>query len=315
MHLHKIFTSLAVSSLQNIFNKRAWNLEKFISENFDFADTGIIKIIPEQIICSSCSEPLSLSLHQPQGFLISTIILNCEVHVAKCTNTDCLQNNKMKSFSGIKIGIVNFNNKFFICVELIKEYFELYSKNGVKFTTWIKTKIDLFKFDSETPLYKQISNLSSYYGILHEAFWAASELFVYNKNDFYCCEHPEAIQIDATVNSIKMCRMPQFKQPWIKDTILSRTTTRKQRQLDQLDFNYKKIINAIVLGHSCLETTLLRLRNHNHTALKTLSFCMFKKDNLFYLDKSAEMFAKTLLKIVCAPTSIVPSNCVAVVSR
>lgn len=302
--------------LDDIFMERVWNLEKFVVENFKITqDTGKIKIIPEDTVCKACTELLLLSKYQSNGVLMFSIILNCEVYVAKCPNSDCPQYNKIVSYNGIPKGIINFNNKFFIGIELIKEYFDLYSKNGIKFTTWIKTKIDLYKFCSEAPLHKSIVKLPSYYGILHEAFCATTELFVFDKSDFFCCTEPEVIQIDATVNSIKMCRLPSFKQPWINESIVSRTTTRKQRQFDTLNSNDKKIINGIVLGQSCPKETLKQWQDHHHPALKTLSYCMIKKQDLYFLDKPAEMYAKTLLKSVAASSSIVPMKCVEIVKR
>lgn len=257
-----------------------------------------------------------VKLHQKKGVLMVGVLMSCEVHVAVCTNDNCSRKNQIISYSGISKGLVNVNNKFVIGIELIQEYLELYSKTGMKFSSWIKVRTNIHSNSSETPLFKKVDNLASYYGYLHQAFCSASELFLFDKADFYCCASPEVIQIDATVNSIQLSRLPTFKEPWVKEHVIQRTSTRNERQLPQLNETDKKIISNILKGISCSQATVHRFQNHDHVGLKNIGFCMMKKkDNQYILNKSAEMFCKCLIKNVAASSSILPTSCVEIVSR
>lgn len=300
-----------------MFFERAINLDQYLKQKFHYNenDPDILKVIPEQDACSNCATKLKLIKKGHNGFILLTVVATCQVYISECTNKDCIEFSIPVSYSGSSSGMVNYSNKFFIGVELIVEYMSLYSKNGLSFSTWIGNKIVLNQSISERNFYRDVGHISSYYGILHEIFCRATDLFVFPKDTFFCCANPKVVQMDGLVNSIKANRIPDFREPWIKDTVTERASNFNERQLEPVDETTKKLICDIIQTKKCNDSILLNLQKSKHIGVKALSFCFKRQENLNILNDSAMLFAKTLTKTIAAANSLMPSSCENIVIR
>lgn len=301
-----------------MFFERAANLDSYLKTTFfydkDFPD--ILKIKPEEIICSSCTQNLNVSKKSHKGYILLSLVATCEVFTAVCMNKDCKEFRVPISYSGSSSGIINYSDKFFIGVELIVEYMALYSKNGLSFSTWIENKVVLNKLATKSQFYSDITGLSSYYGRLHEIFCKATDLIIFDEKTFCCCSSPRIIQMDGLVNSVKANRITKFAEPWIKNSIVDRASTNLGRQLERLDSSTHKIVCDIIISKTCSANVLKILRNSKNMAVKLLSFCFeTNKRGHNILHESSIMFAKTLTKSVAAVNSLIPSTSVAIVLR
>lgn len=282
-------------------------------------DKNVINIIPEAELCPDCNQTLIVAKIKKMGILILSLAFDVEVYVKKCENLDCSSLDINVNFQGTKLGIINYNNKFFISIELIKEYFDMFSKNGTPFNSWMLIKLDLTKQaksnNTKNLPFADIEKIKSYNGVLHETFCEAMELFLYKKDYFICCQSPKVLQMDGVVISIKTSRMPQLQIPWVKSEIIGRASTRHARQLDPLDKEISKLITNILETKSCTPDQKENLKNSTNIGVRVLYFCLETHGENYKLFNGTEHFAKTLTKKVAAVASILPKSSVVILEK
>lgn len=308
---------ISVGSLYDIFFERSVNLEEYLKTQFhhdnNFPDTLNIK--PETDQCLICAQNLRLIKKPHKGYILMSVIAFCDVYIGECYNKECTEFEKPVSYYGTSSGIVNYSNKFFIGVELVIEYMRFYSKNGLSFSTWIENKIVLSKSVKETKFYCNVSHLSSYIGLLHEIFCKTTDLLIFPKETFYCCQSPKIIQMDGLVNSVKANRITEFSEPWIKDTMTKRASKYNERQLEKVDNYTAKLIVDVIHTKKCSESIMKTLQKSSHNGVKALSFCFERINEQYVLTESVILFAKTLISSVAAANSLVPSSCESIVLK
>lgn len=303
--------------MYDVFFERAINLDKYLKNHFhydmNFPDT--LKVKPETDYCDVCAHNLKLTRKPQKGFILMSVVATCDVYTGECCNVECKEFEKAISYCGTSSGIVNYSNKFFIGVELITEYMRLYSKNGLSFSTWIENKVVLSKSAKESGFYRKVSNLTSYFGALHEVFCRATDLIIFPKETFYCCSSPKVLQMDGLVNSVKANRITTFSEPWIKNTITKRASKHSERQIKDVGSCMFKIIDDIIKTKQCSVKILESMQKSTNKGIKVLSFCFVKTDEQYELPEAAVLFAKTLIKSIAAVNSLISSTCEPIISR
>lgn len=292
---------------------RSTNLEEYLRSNFFYDKT--LKIIPEQEICTDCNSSLNLEKLSKKGILITSVALQVEVYIKTCLNC----NKNPIYYQGTRHGVINFENKFFICAELIDEYFCHYARNGTPFTSFINIKLQLTRDansnSNQNLPFAEVTKISPYYGHLHVAFCQSIELFLYNKEKFACCRSPKILQMDGVVLSIKSNRMPQFNFPWLNKVTTYRASNRNQRQLDQLCNEELLIIKGIVESQKCSLYQFKKLTESDHIGINVIVHCLEVVDTHYKLFEGTELFAKTLMKKVAPAASLIPCTCVTIMEK
>lgn len=305
-----------VNSMAHIFFQRSFNLENYLKSEFLLHDPSAFSIIPENKSCLSCSRDLVLYKRKPTGFIILNLTVQCNVFYGQCENECCTHYKVQISFMGTSSGLINCGNKFFIGVEIIVEYMNLYAKNGLSFNAWFETKMETNRYANNTSLFGDVHHLKSYTGLLHEAFCLGTSLFHFEESSFKCCDSPKIISMDAIVNSVKRSRMTTFQEPWITSTLVDRCSKRSDRQLEKLNEKWKSDILEVIQQKTISFDKVLKLRHCDHKGVKAFSFCFYENANGSYsLKDVAKMFGMTLIKTVAAANSIVPSNCVQIIKK
>lgn len=256
---------------------------------------------------------MPLHMNAKKGFIILSIIINCNIYIGICENQDCTDK-KDVSFSGHELGFINYKNLFIIGIDIIKEYLDLFSCSGVSFVAWWKTRV-LAISDPERPLLNTTRNWPSYAGLFHEVFCVSAEKFDFCDQNSICCENPEIILMDGIVVSIKTSNMPEFSNPWVFNTIKKRLTTRKDRQFPVLKEPYISILESLLSDNGVAFTTFNTLKTSSHSGIKCLGFCLQKRGQLYFLKTQAKLFAKFLTKKVASIKSIIPIACADVIER
>lgn len=319
----KLFFSLNFTVFEVITDiiDRAVNLLEYLKTRFNYEKDNLLKIIPEIVKCPSCEQNLSMMKLKKNGVFLGSLALMTDVFVKKCDTESCNQFGVILHFQGTEKGIMNFNNKFFVSVEIIKEYFDLYSKNGTPFSPYIKIKLDMTKLAQKNnpqhlPL-ADVESLTSYIGALHEGFCESIGLFLYDKKDFFCCKSPKIVQTDGIVLSIKTSRMPDFKVPWLDKKIMKRATNRKDRQLDPLNTEEFDIVWRIINSDEKKCTTIekQKLEKSVHIGARVMAICLIKAKEMYKLYQGTDMFAKTLIKKVASASSLLPQSCVHILQK
>lgn len=299
----------------NVFFQRSYNLENYLKTEFLKYDPSTYSIVPETKVCLECSTDLVLHQKKAIGFIVLNIIVKCNVYYGQCETEGCSNYKIPVSYTGIGSGLINYGNKFFVGVELIVEYMNLYAKNGLSFTAWFKNKITINRYADST-IYGDVNHIHSYTGMLHEAFCLGTTLFDYEKSVFFCCELPKIVSMDAIVNSVKNSRMFKFKKPWITSTVIDRCSKRSERQLEKLSGLVKEEIIEILRKKTITLDTIQKLRKCSHKGVRAFSFCFSKgTDNNFVLQDLAQMFGMMLTKSVAAANTLIPVNCVSIVEK
>lgn len=306
-----------MNSLSDTFFERSINLDQYIKTVFHYNkyDLNKLCVIPEEKDCIFCSKNLKMIKRKATGFILLNIIAKCDVYVGLCENEECNAFEKPVSFNGTLDGFINYSNKFFIGVELIVEYMNLYAQNGVSFSAWIKSKMFINNAVQESDLYSNSIRLNSYHGVLHEAFCSGTDLFMFPQSAFYCCESPEVLQMDGLVSSVKSSRMVEFYEPWVQNKIVQRASKRNERQLDKLDENTSKQIKEILHTNKCSLSTIQNLQQSSYVGVRAFSYCFEKQEEDFILRDLAKFFGMTLIKLVAAANSLIPKSCILIVER
>lgn len=256
---------------------------------------------------------MPLNMTAKQGFIILSIIINCNIHIGRCTNQNCPDKRDI-SFNGHELGFINYKNLFIIGIDIVKEYLDLFCCTGVSFVAWWKTRV-LTISDPERPLLNTTHNWQSYAGLFHEIFCLSAEKFNFCDQNSICCENPETILMDGIVVSIKTSNLPEFTNPWVINTINKRLTIRKDRQFSVLKEPYISILETLLSNNGVAVTTYNILKTSSHSGVKCLGFCLQKRGQLFFLKTHAKMFAQFLTKKVASIKSIIPIACADVIKR
>lgn len=243
------------------------------------------------------------------------MIANCDVYIGHCENEGCDGFKKTVVFDGTNLGFINYSNKFFIGIELIVEYMNLYAQNGVSFSAWIKSRMFITNGAQLSDLYSSNICLNSYHGLLHEAFCSASNLFIFPQSTFYCCENPQVLQMDGLVNSVKSSRMVEFFEPWIVNQIRERSSDQNKRQLQKLDDTTANLIKEILKTNKCSLSTMEDLQKNRHIGVKVFGFCFEEQQEYCVMRDLAKLFGTTLIKKIAAANSLIPKSCILIVER
>lgn len=293
------------------------NLDNYLRINFLKHDPNTYSVVPESNNCNVCLTELSFCQKNIIGHLVFNIIIKCNVYIGKCTNSTCSNHLKAVSFMGTDFGMVNFGNKFFVGVELIQEYMNLYAKNGLTFNTWFNNKLLMTSY-ANNPVYGDVNHIKQYTGILHEAFCIGTTLFKFDKSVYYCCDIPKIVSMDGIVNSVKSCRMPKFKELWVTGSMVGRKSERSRRQLQRIkkDDPLKTLIIDAVNKKPMDFETFEVLRKSQHKGVTALSFCFEEDENgVFLLKDLAKMFGLMLVKDLAAANTLIPVNCVPIIEK
>lgn len=300
-----------------IFDRSA-SLVDYLKTRFEFSN--VINIKPEINECPTCKIELSAKKIKKTGYLITSLALDVDVFVNECNTQDCSNFGKEFYFQGTCYGIINIHNKFFVTVEIIKEYFELYSKNGTPFSTFLPIKLEMTQLaytnnnNNILPL-TDVSKIKAYTGALHESFCESIKLFLYEKKSFFCCESPRCLQVDGVVISIQTKKMPDLIYPWLNSKVNSRASNRKDRQLEPLNKLEEDLLKKIIESKTCTSNEKNIFENSLHIGARVIGFCLIKVDNEFNLYQGTEFFAKTLIKKVAASASILPQSCIIIINK
>lgn len=131
-----LFNFFTVSSMVTLFNDRSLSLFDSMKSYFEWNPTeNKFFVYPEENICKSCEKPLTLKTKNDNGFFLLPVLLSCRIYIGICCNTDC-NDTVNYSFNGDTLGFVNFNNSILIGDEMIQEYMNLFSSNGLPFNSW-----------------------------------------------------------------------------------------------------------------------------------------------------------------------------------
>lgn len=306
------FLYFLVNSIRQHIQHRAFNFENYLKTYF-YYEGSTAKVLPEQNFCEKCGNKLDLNKLPRTAILLGSVAMNVDIYNKTCNSCGTF------NYQGTTNGIINCGNRFLLCVELVKEYFDHYSNNGTPFTSFMKIKLELMEegnsFNDKCFPFADVGKIKPYLGQLHVAFCEAIQLFLYDKNKFHCCASPRVIQMDGVVLSVKSEKMPNLEAPWVNKEIINRVSTRKKRQLDQLSKEDSEIIKSIIRTNRCAVTQFENLSKSNHVGTKALVCCLQKHGANFKLYEGTMLFAKTLTKQVAPAASIVPKSCVTIIKK
>lgn len=292
---------------------RTIHLEDYLKKNFHY-ENSTLKAFPEDTVCEKCNGSMDLIKSPKQGFLLCSVAINIDIYMRKCISCETVI-----SFQGTTLGIINFANKFLICAEIIKEYFDQYSSNGTPFTSFFNLKLQItekgnFCQKNIFP-FADAKKLRSYTGQLHVAFCKSIEIILYDKQKFRCCESPKVLQMDGVVLSIKTEKMPLLETPWLKADIVNRASEREARQLRKLTDEEFKIVTNIIKSKTCDSDQMDQLSKSWHIGIEVLLCCLKNNGSCMNLYEGTELFAKTLIKELAPASSIIPNSCVTIIQK
>lgn len=264
-------------------------LEKSLFEEFPKGD-GILEnyllIFPEQKKCPTCNDDLIVNKKGKNGAILTKILFKCHIFTSTCNNNEC-QNATVYSFKGEEGGYVNFNNKYIIPVEVIKEYFDQFVASGATMKSFLQTffiKIQILSPFAmhPTPI------LDNNRGYLHQVVCEASE---YINFEFpMCCQKPKYIGMDGLVASVRQENTAEYTPLFSIPSINGRATVRGDRQfiLSKVEMSdVERIINGDEISENW--------KIHDQVAFRCLYYC---RDSNKKLRENAKPFAGCLTKSV-----------------
>jgi hypothetical protein len=178
---------------------------------------------PNKILSQSAHSFETCCLNQKIGILstLPALIFSPEELVtdAQTTIYHCLECKRTFHIEGREIGLLNFSDKYFFCVELFYSLLDLKYRSGLSTYAWWNTKIEIYsRLMEENDRLVWRNKLVNISGYINSFFIQFLKLVEYPKSVMKCCGgSPEIITLDGIVMSIesKKIREANLSQPWI----------------------------------------------------------------------------------------------------
>jgi CxC4 like cysteine cluster associated with KDZ transposases len=301
--------------------KRVENLSLFLDQNFHKGHDGEYIIVPED--CAICKAPVSLQTvgKAMGGWLLLSNIQRVSVYNGRCINSTCPLNGKLVHFDGNSKAIVNWRNKMFVGVELVRRYMKQFSNTGASVNSWWQTQLweyfDNYKLLSTNPEYKE---LGGYGGSMSEIVAGTAELMEFHPQVYKCCSAPKVIQMDGIALSVRHKRMPKMEHPWIVQNTNThspetRHSSRVHRQFKKLTDSERGILLEYLAGTLSTNWSF-RLLYRSHEDAETaeldkafkiaLTFREYNTRNTVKCPTRLIKFTEMLLKDVSPICSLIP---------
>lgn len=291
--------------------QRILRLEEYLRKTFKISEEEGLIVEPPIKNCEKCKA--ALKEKQKNGVFLLNIIINCIIVTKICKNSECPSYNNLISYQGDIQGLVNWNNKVLIGVEIVRQYLDLYAANGTPFVSFIKDRLKNPECLQTNEIYKEKMNLKPYFGYLQAAFAISAEKFEHQSSP--CCQNPRFITMDGFVLSIKSDRMGKFKAPWNLGVCQQRATKRSERQLPSLSKEEEKLLRDLRDKGSCSKRVLDKMKTSQHLGLQVIAPMLVEKGTNFELPKECLSFISFLIKKVSAVVSLVPASCYNIANR
>lgn len=297
------FSAYALEVKNNLLSRNL-NLLGTLTSCYE-KENQVFKVVPEESICTSCAEPLTVN-GKKKGFILTNVIFKCTVFIYICSTC-----NKKYEYQGEKHSMLNYDNRFIISFEILKQYLDTYSINGTPLSCFLESRYSLAQL--EDPVIVDSVAIKHYFGMLHHAFVSASVNLELNNTK--CCESPKFITMDGVVISVKSKNIPQFDKPWITETLTKRATDRKDRQLEPLTEEEAKIIARGVASKKITEAHYNILKRSQKIPVKVFAAMCVRETNEYVVPEKLTFFGNFLLKKVAAVATMLPRSCLNIVQR
>jgi hypothetical protein len=176
-------------------------------------------------------------------FLPQEILSEFNTDVYSCDNCK-----KTFYYEGRENCLLNFDNRHFICAELFYSLLDLKLRTGLATNAWWNSLVEIYarlivNQDHKTALRRKLERLS---GRINQYFIDFLKLLEYSNSHIKCCDgSPDIITLDGIVMSIEAQRIrdANLSQPWITETNFNRQSTRKDRNVLELNLAQKKLLD------------------------------------------------------------------------
>jgi hypothetical protein len=278
----------------------------YFQQHLGMGRDNIAHIVPEAQSCQQCGGVLSCQVMNSEAVILSPCLVAAVVYKKMCAVC-----NLMHLYDGHHHGIVNWNNKLLITIEMVVRYMNAFASSGQPVTAWwhdlCLEEMGMYSTELESLAMRRLTNHS---GHLSEAMAGAAELVVFPQDVFHCCDEPECIAMDGTVISISDRNMPSFEEPWLDPTpCTQRASTRPQRQLPDLSAAQLQFVNGFrKSAEGVPEGLMLRMRRSAHPGVRMLAFLPDARPSgaMRYCVDGAKDFAKCLVRTVSPAWRLVP---------
>jgi len=203
------------------------------------------KILSEPQGNWECCPYQDIGIHRSNQILIFTpagMIHNFETAIYRCEVCK-----KKFHLEGHDLALLNFDDSYFFCVELFYSLLDVKYRSGLSTYAWwnsyIEINLRLLDEEFRPKIRDKLQRLS---GSINQFFMEFLKLLEYPADVMKCCGgSPDTITLDGIVMSIESRRIRDAKltQPWISETNFNRQSTRKNRNVLELNAAEKKLID------------------------------------------------------------------------